>query len=500
MTPPTQKVVYLADLSQVQKERYYNLLLKNNIQFVQNDSGEYVATLRIQKQKQDSSQPSNPIELNVVKDIDEEKRLYESPLQNRSPILYKTPKIKKQLAPSPKIKKNLQMQSKSKERLNKLNWIPPEDYSTFLSFFTSPIEQLQQPRLRAQKWISKRIEAILDSRWNNFLSIDNDEETTVDPFSILADFLPINEKVEVMGIAEFTYFHIHRSLGLSSLTNQSALEFLFNLVKHSSTDNGHNELVRLYSMFLNETLIPEQLIFFMYVRQIMLDAYMKKIRSGQKTFAKAFKPGLTFNFESDLKVFDTLLKHEFSLNLIKVIFARVFKKYPHLIDSYLRMIMKGKKTLSGKKLIEWFINNLSEFRKRSVEEPISEVDLELKQQLSYPSVYQNDSSVNPTPSWSGNFSQDSTSNSPLKPLTLLEKHAKMDEKPNPAPIKSFQYRLEDHIETAVKEIVMSIDKCLEVSIEGDLTAVLEKNLKSLVEQHIERVIELSDVHIVWKKI
>ena len=238
---PTRLIV-LSELSTKEKEKYYNLLIANEAKFHKNDSGQYIANVRLlapgAKKHDNAKNRKGSQETNSLLIEERLKRLHE---EGRV--------------------------------LVKIVGVDDFDYSSYprFSVLIANDGDKIQPRPKLLSWLMRCIEDLYDSRFaHEAAEIDRADSDESDP-----------------GTSIFPAFVVRRmcmKVGLRTLVDQTCWDLLYN----SHIYRRDYLEVEMFCRFLQEFYDHDDLLFFLYVRSVVA----KQLHVSFKTrWAKSDGPG-----------------------------------------------------------------------------------------------------------------------------------------------------------------------------------------------------------------
>ncbi len=229
-----KKAIILSELSTREKERYYQLLLLNQVKFSRDSQGKYIANIRLLApgiRKQDVLAPL--IELKKKK---EQISNYAIVFQDRLTKLRQNGFI-----------------SVTVSGIQHYNYdFNYNNYPRFVSLIAFDREVVR-PKLRPLSWVMKLIEDIYDSRFAHEKH-DVEREEDMSSFDLILLIFPI-----------FVVRRLGTNVGLKSLVDQTCWDLLF------SMDYYRNDYLEceLFGRFLQEFYDHNDLLFYLYVRSVI---------------------------------------------------------------------------------------------------------------------------------------------------------------------------------------------------------------------------------------
>jgi hypothetical protein len=239
------RAVVLSELQHVRdKERYYQLLLDSGAKFVQDEHGNYIASMRMLA-------PGVKSDLGV--DGKNKKAEY-------APVL---------------LPYEQRMQSINENGFVSVSIAGKEqfDYSPYPRFVTliSDNGDIVKPKSRILSWMMKLIEDVYDARFASEKSDNNDTNPNEDDEAGRAGTQSASKKRDATGgvhLKVFPIFVCRRlslTMGLKKVVDQACWDLLYNVDKYRK---DYLE-VEVFARFLQEFYDYQDLLFFLYVRSVV---------------------------------------------------------------------------------------------------------------------------------------------------------------------------------------------------------------------------------------
>ena len=240
------RMVVMSKLDDIEKERYFEFLLENNVQFDQIENGYFVANVKL-----------------VVPEHGEEDNR-EDPAAARSRAVQR--QRTRALATGNSVKIFGRRASRPPQEMARVvSAIATAkqlfDYSCYPKFSSLvTLRDTLRPRRRHYAWLMKMIEEIYDDRYDHdtadLRNAERGGDTKVpeEQTDRLSNIFPV-----------FVVDFLSKRFGLRSLVDQHAWDLLYNVHALRAT---HLE-VELFARFLEEYYDPDDLLFFLYVRSVV---------------------------------------------------------------------------------------------------------------------------------------------------------------------------------------------------------------------------------------
>jgi hypothetical protein len=245
-TEEVPRMVVMSKLADSEKEKYFEFLLENNIDFEKvNDGHYYVANVRIVVPEEGDTGPEDP-----------------SLQRSRSKQRQRT----RALATGNSVKIFGRRASRPPQEMARVvSAIATArqlfDYSCYPKFSSLvTLRDTLRPRRRHYAWLMKMIEEIYDDRYDHdtadLRNAENggDSKIPEEQTDRLSNIFPV-----------FVVDFLSKRFGLRSLVDQHAWDLLYNVHALRAT---HLE-VELFARFLEEYYDPDDLLFFLYVRSVV---------------------------------------------------------------------------------------------------------------------------------------------------------------------------------------------------------------------------------------
>ena len=258
-TEEVPRMVVMSKLADSEKEKYFEFLLENNIDFEKvNDGHYYVANVRIVVPEEGDTGPEDP-----------------SLQRSRSKQRQRT----RALATGNSVKIFGRRASRPPQEMARVvSAIATArqlfDYSCYPKFSSLvTLRDTLRPRRRHYAWLMKMIEEIYDDRYDHdtadLRNAENggDSKIPEEQTDRLSNIFPV-----------FVVDFLSKRFGLRSLVDQHAWDLLYNVHALRAT---HLE-VELFARFLEEYYDPDDLLFFLYVRSVVQKVSFERWRVGDE--------------------------------------------------------------------------------------------------------------------------------------------------------------------------------------------------------------------------
>jgi hypothetical protein len=241
------RMVVMSKLDDAEKERYFEFLLENNVQFDKVDNNYYVANVRIVV-------PEDGEGDGTVDPATERSRAKQRQ-RTRALATGNSVKIfgRRASRPPQEMARVVSAIATARQLF---------DYSCYPKFSSLvTLRDTLRPRRRHYAWLMKMIEEIYDDRYDhdtadlrNAESGNGDTKVPEEHTDRLSNIFPV-----------FVVDFLSKRFGLRSLVDQHAWDLLYNVHALRAT---HLE-VELFARFLEEYYDPDDLLFFLYVRSVV---------------------------------------------------------------------------------------------------------------------------------------------------------------------------------------------------------------------------------------
>ena len=246
------RMVVMSQLSDAEKELYFEFLLENNVEFGRVENDFWVANVRMVV-------PNGPEEEDSQEDRDATRRSRASQ-RKRTRALAKGNSVKiygrRASRPPQEMARVVSAIATARSLF---------DYSCYPKFSSLvTLRDSLRPRRRHYAWLMKMIEEIYDDRYDHDTAdlrnaekhgkAGEDSKIPEENTDRLSNIFPV-----------FVVDFLSKRFGLRSLVDQHAWDLLYNVHALRST---HLE-VELFARFLEEYYDPDDLLFFLYVRSVV---------------------------------------------------------------------------------------------------------------------------------------------------------------------------------------------------------------------------------------
>lgn len=244
--PPfhSDHLIVLADLPIKEKEKYYNFLLNHSVRFVRDESGvatKYVASVRLL-----------------------------APGVKKADYLLKS----KELDASVATASNIAMEDKL-SKIHDINvkivGVEPFEYNSYtrLTNLIAVDGETIKPRHRVLSWLMKTIDELYDSRFN-YEKYDEERDPNI-PEDRLAQIFPC-----------FVVKRIGLIQGLKHICYQTCWDMVYNTQYYRKQYLD----IEMFSKFLDESYGNDDLLFFLYVRSVVMKCFSKWNKGNEASKSK----------------------------------------------------------------------------------------------------------------------------------------------------------------------------------------------------------------------